>query len=362
MSLFWQAERSRYVENLKGTSTLNRSLIVLAVFLLTIATARADEPVMKRIFFGSCIKQDRPIPILNTIADQNPDLFIFLGDNIYADTTDMDVMRTKYGKLQADAGFARLIKTCPVLATWDDHDYGVNDGGAEYPRRHESQQIFVDFWNDPAGSPRRKRAGVYDAHVFGPKGKRVQIILLDTRYFRSKLKRGNRRTGGAYVPDPDPNATMLGDAQWAWLHEQLQIPADLRIIATSIQCLPESAGQETWSNLPRERERLFDTIQQVETNGVVLISGDRHWSELSVTEEGLRYPVYEATSSSLNQVHPRGTPTVNRFRALNNTFHRENFGVLDIDWEKSTISIQIRDVEGTIRIRKDIAFTIRKAS
>src|SRR5690606_36243460 len=136
------------------------------------------------------------------------------GDNIYADTIDMDVMRAKYATLKANDSFARLLRTCPVLATWDDHDYGANDAGADYPKRVESQQIFLDFWGDPADSPRRQREGVYDASVFGPAGKRLQVILLDARYFRDRLQTGERRVGGPYVPADDERLTMLGEAQW----------------------------------------------------------------------------------------------------------------------------------------------------
>lgn len=320
----------------------------------TLAVADDDAVVVSRILFGSCIKQDQPMPILETIVAERPELFIFLGDNIYADTADMQVMRDKYAKLQADAGFAKLMQACPILATWDDHDYGVNDGGADYPMRVESQKIFVDFWNDPAESPRRSREGVYDAAVYGPERQRVQVILLDTRYFRSPLATGDQNVGGRYVPSADPTLTMLGDAQWKWLEEQLRVPADVRIIATSIQLLATASGQETWSNMPLERERLLRLIASTKANGVVLISGDRHWSELSVLEEDVPYPVYELTSSSFNQLHPRGTPTKNLHRAVANTFHRENYGVIAIDWKAAdpSIRLEIRDIDKTVRLTK----------
>ena len=208
-------------------TSLFMSLLVLLLSLLPIqvggeeklevrATAGSRSQPLSRILFGSCAKQDQPKPIFETIVAQQPQLFIFLGDNIYADTTEMDLMRAKYAQLKADKGFAQLIKACPVLATWDDHDYGENDAGAEYLKRSESQQLFVDFWNDPEDSPRRQRPGVYDAHVYGPRGKRLQVILLDTRYFRGPLKKGDRRVGGPYYPNDDKNITMLGEAQWKW--------------------------------------------------------------------------------------------------------------------------------------------------
>lgn len=319
----------------------------------------AARPI-SRILFGSCIKQEKPAPIFDAINARDADLFVFLGDNIYGDTEDMQVLSDKYAKLAAIPGFAKLRETTDVLATWDDHDYGVNDGGADYPKRVESERIFLDFWRDPASSARRKRPGVYDAHVFGPKERRVQVILLDTRYFRSPLKKSaERRTGGPYTPDDSADKTVLGEAQWKWLAEQLRVPAELRIIATSIQCIAADDGQETWSNLPRERERFFRLLNETKANGVVLISGDRHWSELSSIEDGLRYRLYDLTSSSLNQPHGRGTPTLNRFRDLPTTYHKENFGEIAVDWNQDDpqITLQIRDMSGDVQISKQVALS-----
>jgi len=315
----------------------------------------ANAP-LTRIMFGSCVKQNLPAPIFESVISHRPELFIFLGDNIYGDTEDMQVLKDKYQKLGEIPGVAKLREKTRVLATWDDHDYGVNDGGADYAKRVESERIFLDFWNDAADSPRRKRPGVYDSHVIGPDGQRVQVILLDTRYFRSPLKKAERRVGGPYVPDESADKTMLGEAQWKWLAEQLRVPAELRIIASSIQCVAQDAGQETWSNLPRERKRLFRLIDDTKANGVLIISGDRHWSELSSASEGLPYPVYDLTSSSLNTVHGRGTPTDNRYRALPTTYHRENYGAITIDWtvKDPLVTLQIRDIEEETQLSKSI--------
>lgn len=332
-------------------------IVALTVAADGLATrCSADEEPLTTILFGSCTKQDRPMPIFETIVAAKPDAFIFLGDNIYGDSDDMDVLRKKYALLAANAGFARLRNSCPILATWDDHDYGVNDGGADYAKRVESQKVFLDFWNDPPDSPRRSRPGVYDAHVFGPEGRRVQVILLDTRYFRSPLKKGERRVGGPYLPDDDSNKTVLGDAQWKWLEEQLKVPAELRIVASSIQCVSQDAGQETWSNLPRERERFFGLVRKTRANGVLIISGDRHWSELSVYRQRMPYPIYDLTSSSFNQLHKRGTPTENRFRHLPTTYHKENFGAITIDWDRPdpSIELQIRDMQNEVVLSKSL--------
>lgn len=320
------------------------------------AAEAGDAPPITQLLFGSCIQQDRPMPILQTMLDQKPQLVVFLGDNIYADTSDMDVMQAKYATLDANEDFAALRSASPILATWDDHDYGQNDGGADYPPREAAEQLFLDFWGVAADSPRRKRAGVYHAQSFGPSGKRLQVILLDTRYHRSPLKKGEPRVGGPYVPDDAPEKTLLGEDQWRWLEEQLREPADVRVIASSIQCVASDAGQETWSNLPRERERLFRLIRETDAAGVVIISGDRHWAELSVAPNDTAYPLYDLTSSSFNQLHPRGTPTENKFRALETTYHRENFGVISIDWEQPdpVVSLEVRDLDNAVQIEKSI--------
>lgn len=328
------------------------------------AESESARRPLSRILFGSCIRQDKPVPIFDAILEREADLFVFLGDNIYADTEDMNEMRAKYARLGSHPGFSRLADTCRLLATWDDHDYGVNDGGSEYREREAAQANFVDFWKAPATSPLRNRPGVYDSRVFGPKGQRVQVILLDTRYFRGPLKTGDRRTGGKYYPGEDPGVPMLGEDQWKWLGEQLGEPAELRIIASSIQVVPEAAGQETWSNLPHERQRLFDLIGETGANGVLIISGDRHWSEFSATSENTPYPIHDFTSSSLNQVHPRGTPTDNRYRVSETTYHLENFGEIEIEWARADtgIEVTILDMEGNAKMSQSIRLSELKAS
>lgn len=311
------------------------------------------EKSIRRVFFGSCIKQNLPMPIFEKMTSQSPELMIFLGDNIYGDTEDMDVLRSKYAKLGSDAGFRRLRQSCPTLATWDDHDFGVNDGGSDYSRRTESETVFEEFWRDELSVEARSRPGVYDAHMFGPPGKRLQVIMLDTRYFRSELKQGQKRVGGSWIPDQNPSKTMLGETQWKWLEEQLLQPADVRIIASSIQFVAEDSGQEAWANLPRERTRMLDLIQATKATNVIFISGDRHWSEFSAITDDVPYPVYDFTSSSFNQLHQRGTPTENRYRFLPKTYHEENYGVIRIDWgpPEPEATVEIRDLNGDVQLQ-----------
>ena len=318
----------------------------------------ANTKVLDRIAFGSCAKETKPQPIWQSVVGLRPDLFIFLGDNIYGDTTSASLLKQKYSKLAAQPGYQLLKSTCPILATWDDHDYGANDAGADYPMKKESQQIFLDFFGVPPDSPRRRQEGIYQAEIFGPPEKRVQIILLDTRYFRSALKKrpDAKSNEGPYLANDNPEATLLGAAQWKWLEEQLHQPARLRIIVSSIQLVAEDHGWEKWMNFPHERERFINLLKQTKAGGVIILSGDRHLAEISMMDAGLGYPLFDVTSSGLTEADTAPRPfEVNRHRVATMNWGN-HFGLITIDWHKAdpVVGLQIRDEDGDIRIQQKL--------
>ena len=317
---------------------------------------------LQRIAFGSCAVQSEPQPIWDRILALKPDLFLALGDIVYVNhgTENHADRLDAYAKVNAKPGFAQLRRTVPLLAIWDDGEFGANDGGADFQARDEFRGDFLDFLGEPKDSPRRTRAGMYDAKVFGPDGRRVQIILLDTRYNRSPLQRGNfGEDQGRYVPDAAPDKTILGEEQWKWLAEQLRMPAEVRLIVSSIQVVPEDHLWEKWANLPLERQRLFQLIQTSGARGILFLSGDRHLAELSMMDGGAGYPMFDLTSSGLNAASKK-------WRRFEPNRHRvatmdigDNFGLVEIDWEHTDprISLQIRDIEGDITIQRKISLS-----
>lgn len=339
-----------------------RFLFLTLVATLVSMLARAEEP-LSRIAFGSCANQKLPEPVWEAVNRAKPQLFIFMGDNVYADSADPAAIRACYDKLAAVPAFAQLRNNCPIVATWDDHDYGKNDAGVEWEGKDAAKEAFMDFFHTPEDSPLRSRGGVYDSHVFGPAGKQLQVILLDTRWFRGplerldatdhqKLKSESGGWNGPYVPAMDSDSTMLGEEQWKWLEEQLKVPAEIRLIISSIQVIPDEHGWEKWGNLPRERKRLLDLIRDNAT-GVILLSGDRHVADVSMlppeTDGGPFYPVYDVTTSSLNQNGYSKEP--NRFRVGTEfPYGKPNFGLIEIDWkaEDPTIRLEVRKVEGEV--------------
>ena len=208
---------------------------------------------MSKIAFGSCADQNLPQPILSSVETQKPDLFIYLGDNIYADTKDKVVFCDKYKVFDTNISFKSFKQNVPIIATWDDHDYGENDAIKDYPLKAQSRKYFLDFWGEPEDSVRRSHEGIYTSYYFGSEEKRVQIILLDLRYFRDKFTTKNYK----YVQDNNPSLTMLGDAQWTWLESELKKPAKIRIIGSSSQFVPEVNGFELWDNFPLEKQNLL---------------------------------------------------------------------------------------------------------
>ncbi len=330
-----------------------------ACLSLSCASApRGVEPdALSRIAFGSCAHQDHPQPIWDAVLAAAPDLFIFLGDNVYADTSDMSLMRAIYDRQAAVPGWRRLRESTKILATWDDHDYGENDGGADFPGKEDSKAEFLRFFSVPDDAPVRDRPGVYSARVFGPVGRRVQVILLDTRSFRGPLiARPDHEVDsiqGRYLPQPDPTVPMLGEAQWLWLEQQLEQPAELRLLVSSVQLAAIDHGWEKWGNLPHERRRLLDLLRSSGAGGVVVLSGDRHLAEISRLQEGdgAPYTLYDATSSGLNRSGGGYDAEPNRFRVGKN-YRGDNFGWIEIDWSAPDpeLRIEVRDVDGGVRL------------
>ena len=315
-------------------------------------TDRTPSTAVSTIGFGSCLEQHRPQPIWDAVLRVRPDRFVFLGDNVYGDVSDLDdrdlpELRTAYRCLAGRRRFQRLRNEIAVMAVWDDHDFGINDGGADFPLRAESQTLFREFWNIPDDDPRAQREGLYHSVTTGTPGEQVQIVLLDTRYFRSPWRRTTDPRPpdhSPYVPSSDASLTMLGDEQWAWLERTLQAPADVRVIASSIQVLSADPRGEHWGYFPHERERLLSMLRGAEARTLVLLSGDRHMGGLF--REG---DLWEVTASALNQLADVDVRTPVSAQVGTN-YGEENFGLLQVDWEREELQLELRDIAGnTVR-------------
>ena len=328
----------------------------------------AEDTVLTRIGVGSCNHQSRSQHMWAKIAAADPQLFLFIGDNNYGDNgwegdAALGSLRAAYAKQAETPELATFRKAVPMMAAWDDHDYGFNDAGASFTPRRWSETLFETFWGSTEEV--RSRPGIYDSRIVGEEGRRTQIILLDTRFFRSDLEAmpysETRPPLGPYVPSTDPDKTMLGEQQWKWLEEELAKPADFRIVASSIQVLTDAHDYEAWENLPLERAKLYRLLAGREESGLVLLSGDRHAGGIytDTPDETGGEQLWELTSSSLNLAFNNTASNTAREpdpKRLTDFISEENFGLVDIDWAGRTFTMTLRGNQGEERVSRTVSW------
>ncbi|MFD2101049.1 alkaline phosphatase D family protein [Flagellimonas iocasae] len=300
------------------------------------------------VAFGSCNMSQEPNPFWDDILAENPDVWIWGGDIVYADTDDIERLRAIYAQQDTVQGYADLKAAVPIIGTWDDHDFGVNDGGSEFAVKKESQQVFLDFMGVPKDSERRNQEGVYTSHDYEtPEGK-VKVLILDTRYFRSELiddEDPDRR----YKPNLADDVTVLGEAQWKWLQNELNhSDADFNLIMSSIQFLSGEHGFETWGNFPKEVEKLENMIVDSKAKGVIILSGDRHISEFSKkTLSGMAYPLIDFTSSGLTHSYFSYSGEPNQYR-VGEVVSSKSYGTLTLDFKNKEVNFRIMGDNGVV--------------
>ncbi len=309
-------------------------------------TAIEDTPESQNydltIAFGSCNKQYQQNLLWDDILKNNPDLWIWGGDNMYSDTYDMDVLEDNYKLQKEQVGYAELVSKVKILGTWDDHDYGKNDAGTEYPEKDESQELFLNFMNVAESDLRRNRKGVYHAETMTSENGSVKIIILDTRYFRTELTKA-KANGKRYQPNAYGFGTILGEQQWDWLEAELtNSNADFNIIVSSIQFLSSEHGFETWGNFPHEVDKMKALLQSSNVENAIFISGDRHISEFSKTGVGgLKTPLIDFTSSGLTHTYTSFDGEPNQYR-LGDVVFAKSFGLLLFNFDTKTVTMQMR--------------------
>jgi alkaline phosphatase D len=345
------------------------------------AQAPASPPLdpgkaLARIALASCSNEERPAPLFTAIQQRRPDLLLMLGDNVYGSNTPDDPelggLREAYAMMAQRPEFTGLVSAVPTLAVWDDHDFGKNDAGGDFAHKARAQEMFNAFWRIPAGSPLRSRAGIYRSTTVGPPGRRTQLIMLDTRFFRSPLIPTDQRNAPGrerYLPHPTgADVTLLGAAQWQWLEEQLRQPADLRVIASSIQVVADGHGWERWGNFPDERARLYHLIASTGAGGVVFVSGDRHHGSIHTINTGVAYPLHDLTASAINMPSSMVAADGRSMQEAGPTrigggYGPVNFGELEIDWAARTVALVLlgEGAEEVQRVTLSLADLVQRA-
>jgi alkaline phosphatase D len=274
------------------------------------------------IAMGSCAKfaEDSRQQIWDVVARRNPDLFFWLGDNIYGDSPLARVLDVEYQRQRGVDSYAPVGMKIPQLAIWDDHDFGSNDGDRTFSGKDSSLRVFKRYWANPNyGS--EDAPGVYFSYEYGG----VDFFFLDVRYYRDPNGR-----------EDDNQKTMLGPQQKAWLKSELaQSEAPFKILVSgSAWSAAKGPGDDSWSAFMNERNELFDFIRDEKIGGVVLVSGDTHAAELNAipwSDQG-GYDLYDLTSSPLAQDTSASWLERRPERRIRQVyFGSANFGLLTFD-------------------------------
>jgi alkaline phosphatase D len=244
-----------------------------------------------RVAFGSCcrIQLDAEQKIFGAVVAQEPDLFFWLGDNIYADSTEPAAIADLYRRQRTVEQLQPLIRATPQLAIWDDHDFGYNDSDRLNPIKDQALGLFKSFWANPSYGA-SDTPGVFFKHSHGG----VDFFFLDGRFYRD--------------PASAPNVagkTMLGAAQKRWLKAALKASkAPFKILVSGTGWSQAESKGDSWAVYRHERDELFDFIRDENIEGVVCLSGDTHMGELNCiprSEQG-GYDLYDLCSSPLAQL------------------------------------------------------------
>ncbi|MFW7378497.1 MAG: alkaline phosphatase D family protein [Oligoflexus sp.] len=300
-----------------------------AHFYGTIESIRQES--LTKIAFGSCNRQYASQRHWEIIAADRPDLWVWLGDNIYADHLSIEERAKEYLRLKTNPYYQEFRMKTPLMGTWDDHDFASDNKGGEFPEKDASQDLFMDFLDLPLDHSLRSQRGVYHSEVFGPVGRQVEVFTLDLRYFRA---------------NPREKSGLLGDVQWDWLISSLQAStADLIIIASSLHVTSSftGLGLEGWNQFPEDRNRFYEVLAALDVP-VLLLSGDRHMAEFTKAQLPNGKTVYEFMSSGMT--HSANLPLPDRNR-IGRVVGARNYGLITIDWsmQRPNVLLEIKSTE-----------------
>ncbi len=301
-----------------------------------------------RVVFGSCAGEwgiDPTQPVFAAIDSKQPDIFLWLGDNVYfinpdREWEDPQLMEKRWQRSRAMPSLQSLLTHTAHYATWDDHDFGPDNSDRTYPLRDTSKALFNQYWANPA-SGQSEEDGIYFSFTFG----RVEFFMLDTRYARTPNN----------APD-GPDKVILSDAQWQWLEDGLkESKADFKVVASGMQILSDYHRFETWNLFPQQRSRLLHFIREEQVGGVFFLSGDRHIGE-ALREPNGAYDLVEFTSSPLAAGIGEAQPDNQVAQRIAGTLAAvENFGMLDFHFpqpgspdfsEGPVLTFRLHDVYG----------------
>lgn len=327
--------------------------------------------------FGSCVNQNQEQSLWKIVQAKAPQIFIMMGDNVYASKAEDKPIIDQYIKLNSNSDYLKARESIPFLATWDDHDFGQNDGGFDNPEKLEARRVFLKYWSYLNNILPKDQDAIYHSRLIGEKKQQVQFIMMDTRFDRfpvvlteslptfaatatvsasadNTLVKASLKTSHKFSENLDPKAQILSDAQWKWLDNELKKPAELRILISSIQFLANDHGYEKWGLFPNERKKLLNLLEKNKIKNLIILSGDRHLASIAKlkTKNG---DLFDITSSSINKPSKATEPEIDQLYTAP-SYLNINFGFAEIDWSKKQIEFQIIGEDAQSHLNQVIKF------
>jgi len=263
---------------------------------------------------------DRPKPyggdyeIYTSIYKKHPDFMLWGGDNVYlreADYYSRTGILARYTYHQSLPELQPLFGSVHNYAIWDDHDYGPDNSDRSFINKDLTLEAFKLFWANPS-------YGVMDKPGTTTffKWNDVDFFLLDDRYYRSPDNRENTRK------------VEFGEDQIEWLMDALSFSkAPFKIIVTGGQILNPLPEWETYSMFPEEKNELLNKIKAEGITGVVFLTGDRHFTEISKMKRHGTYPLYDFTISAFTSGANSWPEEPNFYRIKGTHIFKRNFVV-----------------------------------
>ena len=312
-------------------AALVASVCLAPGFTMTASGAPLRDGVQK-IALGSCNDQSKPQTHWEHIRQLEPQLWIWLGDSIYADDATPEERWQEYSRLLRNESYSDFADSgVKITGIWDDHDYGSNGSGVDYEHKQESKERLLQFLGVAPEEEVFGRDGIYRSYDFGPEDRLTRLVLLDTRSFKES---------------PGRSSELLGEAQWLWLEDTLaDSEVDLFIIASGISissAVRFGSSLEGWSQYRNDRNRLRALLDQV-PQSILLLSGDRHSADFATFKLDSGRQVVEFMSSGLTHTYP----AFPHHRRIGRPYTKTNFGLIEIEWEGETpiIDLSIHSAE-----------------
>jgi alkaline phosphatase D len=327
---------------------------ILSIFFFSQLFIAQDVVYNERIQslgFGSCNRTDLDTKIWKSIVDENLNAWIWLGDIVYTENQSMEDLALKYSLQKSLPAYKKLSKNAFVFGVWDDHDFGINDGGSFFEKKDQSRDLLFYFLDLSQNHPARTRSGAYQSYCFGEKAEKVCLYLLDVRYFKEEYEINSNPKQRYKINQ----GNLLGEEQWNWLEKELsKNNAVVNLFAGGIQLLSPEHPYEKWSNFPKAQQRFFDILSFYKIKNPIYLSGDRHIAEVSLKEIESNYFLYDITSSGLTHSYESLKEEHNPLR-ISPLITSLNFGTIHFDWDNRALSLKIHDETGEIQFIKNIS-------